>query len=309
MRIRFTLFPALLILLALLPFACAEREEPATEPSTATETAAPAAAATEITEGLSTPESVLYDPDQDVYFVSNINGSPFGADDNGYISRVAAEDLRGEMKWVDGANEDVVLNAPKGMTIVGDALWVTDIDVVRRFDRRTGAPLGETAIPGTTFLNDLASSGGTVWVSDSGLKEGFEPSGTAAIYRMRDGGDPEKIASGSDLNGPNGLAVDGERVWVATFGAQELYPIEAGRKGTVSELPAGGLDGLIRLEDGSMLVSSWDGSAVYRGTPGGTFTPVIENVDSPADIGYDSQRNRVLIPHFQGNRVSVHSLE
>src|SRR5262249_7581594 len=35
-------------------------------------------------DGFSTPESVLYDADGDVYLVSNINGKPAEADDNGF---------------------------------------------------------------------------------------------------------------------------------------------------------------------------------------------------------------------------------
>ncbi|HET7712264.1 MAG TPA: hypothetical protein VFL80_10085, partial [Thermoanaerobaculia bacterium] len=95
---------------------------------------------TEISEGLSTPESVLYDAEQDVYFISNINGSPVEADDNGYISRVNAETLQVEAKWIDAAKADVKLGAPKGLAIVGDELWVTDITQIAKFDRKTGAP-------------------------------------------------------------------------------------------------------------------------------------------------------------------------
>ncbi len=34
-------------------------------------------------EGLSTPESVLYDAENDVYLVSNINDTPLAKDNNG----------------------------------------------------------------------------------------------------------------------------------------------------------------------------------------------------------------------------------
>ena len=37
---------------------------------------------------LTTCESVLYDQDQDVLYVSNINGAPDGKDGNGFISKV-----------------------------------------------------------------------------------------------------------------------------------------------------------------------------------------------------------------------------
>ncbi len=152
--------------------------------------------------GFQTPESVLYDPDQDVYFISNINGQPLAADDNGYISRVNAESLQIDAKWIDGAKPEITLNAPKGMAIVGDDLYVTDLTVVRKFDRKSGAPKGEIAIPGSTFLNDLASDGTVVYVSDSGLKAGasgsFEPTNTDAIWKIS-GDKPRKIAGSPGL--------------------------------------------------------------------------------------------------------------
>jgi hypothetical protein len=292
--------------------ACQRAEETTTTtelPPTTTEAAAGTQPIT--LDGFQTPESVLYDPEQDVYFVSNINGPPVTADDNGFISRVNAESQQVEMMWIDGAKPDVTLNAPKGMTIVGDELWVSDLTSVRKFDRKTGAPKGAIAIKGSTFLNDLASDGTTAYVSDSGLKaggaSGFEPTGTDAIWQIT-GRTAKKYASGKDLNRPNGLAVVGGKVWVVTFGAKELYPIENGKKGQPVELPQGSLDGLVALPDGNLLVSSWDGKAVYRGKPGETFQAVVENVESPADLGFDTKRNRLLIPHFTENRVTIHSL-
>src|SRR3972149_4477688 len=41
--------------------------------------------------GFQTPESVLYDAAEDVYLVSNINGSPTAADGYGFISRIGPE--------------------------------------------------------------------------------------------------------------------------------------------------------------------------------------------------------------------------
>jgi len=64
----------------------------------------------------------------------------------------------------------------------------------------------------------------------------------------------------------------------------------------------------VKLPDGSLLISSWAASAVLRGTPGGTFEPVINEVKSPADIGYDAKRNTVLIPQFMANTVVLQKL-
>jgi len=261
--------------------------------------------------GFQTPESVLYDADQDVYFVSNINGQPTAADDNGFISRINPDTLQNDLKWIDAAKPDIILNAPKGMAILGDNLYVADLVVVRRFDRKTGQPKGEIAIPGSTFLNDLASDGKALYVTDSGLKagaNGFEPTGSDAVWKIVND-KPQKLASGSDLNRPNGVEVVDGKVWVVSFGANELYQIDKGKKTNVTKIPKGSLDGLVHMGDGSFLVTSWDGKTVYRGKPGGTFAPVVENVDSPADIGYDAKRHRLLVPHFMENVVTIHSLQ
>ena len=263
-----------------------------------------------LSEGFNTPESVLYDAEQDVYFVSNINGSPLESDDNGFISRINAETREVEAKWIDGAAQNVELNAPKGLAIVGDELWTADITRIVKFDRKTGAPKGSFNVRGATFLNDLASETG-VFVSDSGMKAdaagGFAGTGTDAIWEVT-GGRPKKIAGNTNLNRPNGLAVAAGNVWVVTFGAAELYGLNDGVKGEAATLPAGGLDGLHVMEDGSFLISSWEGKAVYRGPATGPFQPVIENVESPADIGFDSKRSLILVPHFTENRVTLHPL-
>ncbi|HUO85326.1 MAG TPA: hypothetical protein VM534_09450, partial [Thermoanaerobaculia bacterium] len=226
---------------------------------------------------------------------------------NGFISRINAEDHQIETRWIDGAADNVMLSAPKGMALVGAELWVTDIDVVRRFDRQTGEPRGEIPVPGSTFLNDLATaSESSAYVTDSGMtagEGGFEPAGTDAVYRVDRNGEIETLASGADLRGPNGVAADDRGVWVVTFGANELYRLADGARADVTELPAGSLDGLVILEDGSFLVSSWDANAVYRGKPGETFRVVVPGVNSPADLGHDPTRDLILVPLFMENAV------
>jgi hypothetical protein len=48
------------------------------------------------------PESVEYYAAEDVYLVTNINGSPDLADDNGFISKISPEGELLELKWLDG---------------------------------------------------------------------------------------------------------------------------------------------------------------------------------------------------------------
>jgi hypothetical protein len=272
---------------------------------------APAKAAVKYT-GLATPESVLYDADNDRYLVSNINGKPLDKDDNGFISVLSPDGQVTTLKWIEGGKNKVKLDAPKGLALVKNTLYVADITVVRMFDAKTGAPKGEVAVPGATFLNDLASGpDGKVYVSDSGLKagkDGFEPTGTDAVYVIEKG-KLKTIAKNKDLGGPNGLLSTEKGVVVVTFGSGEAYLLdEKGKKQDVTKPPMGALDGVLPLGD-SLLVSSWQGSAIYKGKLGGTFEQVLGDQKSPADIGYDTKRSRVLVPHFMEDTVEAYDLK
>ena len=69
--------------------------------------------------------------------------------------------------------------------------------------------------------------------------------------------------------------------------------------------PHGELDGLVKLEDGRFLLSSWGGSAIYAMNKDHTFTVFADSLDAPADLGIDTQRKRLLIPLFKQNKVVI----
>ncbi len=259
--------------------------------------------------GLITPESVLYDQAGDVYLVANINGDPLGKDDNGFISKIAPDGTMQQLKWIDGAAASIRLNAPKGMAIIADTLFVADIDSVRAFSRTTGEPLRARPVPGSTFLNDLAASDGVLYVSDSGLKPDFSTSGTDAVYRF-DNGKAVAVVRDTALHGPNGLAVTPEGLIIVPYGSKTIWrvPVTGGSKVAFAQMPAGMMDGVVRVNDGSLLVSSWETKTIYRVDAQGQAQPLLQNVEAPADIGYDTQRNRVLIPLFTQNRVEIRGL-
>ncbi len=251
-----------------------------------------------VVEGFSTPESALHDPAADVYLVANINGAPTVKDDNGFISRVDVDGTVAELRWIDGATGEFELNAPKGMAIHGDTLFVTDIDVVRAFHRVSGEALAVRPIPGAEFMNDLAvGPDGTLYATDT--------SGNT-VYRFDENGDPVVHVSGGPLNNPNGVAALEDDIILVYWGGGGA--MVDGTSLEVMELPAPegeGLDGVVPLPDGSYLVSSWDLRAVLRVGLDGTVTEILGDVDSPADIGYDARRDRVLVPLFEGQLVIV----
>jgi hypothetical protein len=298
--------------------------EPALSPAPVEATATPPAPAPEpvkaepvtpapvvrFAEGISTPESVLYDETGDRYLVSNINGKPTDADNNGYIAELSPDGKVLKEKFIAGGVNKVKLDAPKGSGIVAGVLYVTDISVVRKFDAKTGAPKGDIAIPGAAFLNDIAiAKDGRIFVSDSGINGSFEPTGQDAVYVIDKAGKVKPIAKSKELGGPNGLLALDNGLLVNTLGTNEVYRLDdKGVRHDITKLPEGVLDGMAVVGD-SLLVTSWKGSAIYRGTLGQKFEVAISGLKAPADIGYDSKRKRVLVPRFMDNAVEVYDLK
>jgi len=271
----------------------------------------PMATAMDIADvGFATPEAALHDPAGDVYLVSNINGGPADKDDNGFIARLAPTGTVLTLKWIDGAADGVTLHAPKGMAIRRDTLFVADVDAVRLFDRTTGAPLGEWPLDGAAFLNDLAvGPDGTLYVSDSGVEPGqggLVPNGRDGIYR-REGDRWVAVVTGQGLGNPNGILAESGGLTVVTFVSGEAYTVDpaSGERTMLPKPAAGGLDGVVRLADGSLLIGSWGAHGVYRLTAAGAFSMLADTVNAPADIAFDAKRGALLIPDFTADRVLI----
>ena len=264
-----------------------------------------------IVEQFSGPESAQYYAPGDEYLVSNVNGDMAEKDDNGFISRVAPDGRTRELKWIDGGAPGVTLHAPKGIAIKADTLFVADIDTVRAFSITTGSPLTARGVPGARFLNDLAlSQDGVLYATDSGLKKGLVPSSSDAVYRFDPTG-PVAVASGHWLSRPNGIVVGPEGVTVVTFGSKLILRFSRpdGTADTVATLMGGSLDGVVRLSADSLIVTAWDTKSIYLvDLKAGRSHPLFTDMESPADIGWDTKRRRLLIPLVTQNRLEIRAV-
>ena len=305
-----------------MAYAPAPAPVPTPAPAPAPETTPPSAAAAPTSTaivvakdaGLQTPECALWDAEQDVYFVSNIHGEPTAVDGNGFISKIGPDGKVIDLKFIESGKKGSELNAPKGLAIAGNILYVADLDVVRKFDRKSGKPRGKIAVKDAVFLNGLAASpdGKVLYVSDSAVKinGSFTGTGADAIYEI----DLKKrsvkpLVQDKALHWPNGLLADATGVWSVSLGSNELIHVSyKGELGAVTKLPKGSLDGIVKLADNSLLISSWEAAAVYRGLPGGEFKEITSGVTSPAAIGLDGKRRAVLIPVYMGSTFEVHAL-
>ncbi len=269
-------------------------------------------------EGLDSPEAVKYDPDQDVYFISNILGFGSVKDGAAYIVRVSAADPSHPEVFIQSGVNGVTLDAPKGMALQGDTLWVADIDILRAFDRRTGAPLAEVDLSAhqAVLLNDLAvGPDGALYITDSGIvmnHAGVIYTGGDKIFVVGRDHSVSVLAQGEVLGHPNGIAWHpSDRHWiVASFGHFQggVYALSPdGRTRTVLVPGEGRFDGIEVLADGRILASSWNDSSVSV-IRNGEQEHLIRHLSQPAALGVDTRRNRLAVPLVLYNRVEFWEL-
>jgi sugar lactone lactonase YvrE len=267
------------------------------------------------TPNLQGPESARYDRDLDVWFVSNVNGDPSRPDNNGYISRLRPDGTPYNVKFIEGGKKGVTLNAPKGLAIKGDTIWVADIDFARAFNKRTGAPIANVSARGRVkFLNGATvGPDGAIYMTDTGVifdsKGEVSHPGPDQVVRITRAGAAAALAS-PKLEGPNGITWDSreKRFVIVSFLGKGIYSWKPGDKEPTSiGTGPGQQDGVVVLPDGRLLVTSWADSSLFV-IQNGQPRKVASGISSPADIDFDEKDSRVAVPQLMGNRVQFWEL-
>lgn len=242
--------------------------------------------------GLLNSECIRYDAANDRYLISNLGAR--GPENNGYISIMSPDGAIVNQKFIEGGKNGVTLIDPLGISIQGGLIYVADSTHMRKFDLQTGAPRGEVALPGAGRPNDIfATADGTVYISDNGGLVGtiikVSPTNQVSLLQPRD----------DVMEKPNGVAVmpDGTIVHGGR-GVNISFRDTSGKLLREKTVPTGQFDALVPLADGSLLIASQGGKNVYKMSAAGEFTEVAKEIPVPAAIGYDSKRNRLLIPQI-----------
>ena len=257
-----------------------------------------------VTEGIDSPESVYYDAGSGFVFSSQIVGDASAKDGNGRIVKLTIDGKVVDANWAKG------LDAPKGLRSYRGTLYVADIDQIVGFDIKSGRETSRVKIAGAKFLNDLCTGpDGVIYATDSFANR---------VWAVRNGV-ASLFSDAPQLELPNGILVDGNRVVVATDGRPgrggggtpgSLFAIDLTTKAVtqVTAQSVGTPDGLEVDGRGGYIVSDVGGGRIFHVTAGGDVRQIRQLDRQPADISFVPARNLLLVPHLGLNRVSAYEL-
>lgn len=243
---------------------------------------------------LKVPESVLLDKDNDILYVSNVDGlDPWKADGKGSIAKL---DLNGKIisaEWVKG------MDAPKGMGMHRNKLYVADLSVIRVIDIKSGKIEKSIPIKNATGLNDITIAGnGDIYITDYQEKK---------LYRVKE----DKIELlAENLKQPNGVLFQDNDLYV--LDGDGMYKL--GNNNTLELIVdgmEGGVDGIVHVNGDEFIVSCWEG-ALWHVTEDGAKHLLMDTRAAQrrtADIEYDKKTNTLFVPTFFRNTVIAYEFK
>lgn len=234
-----------------------------------------------------TNESVFYNQDQDVLYVSCIAGNPTEKDGKGHIARIATDGTIIDSVWASG------FHAPKGMCVFQGRLYFSDIDRVVSIalanpEDRLFYPVG-----GAQFLNDLCPGQRGVFISDMN---------TGKLHYLESG---IVHTINESLRGLNGLAYHENQLY-ALSNQGLLRLSDGGELQEIINSDVTGGDGLVPLGNDQFLASRWQGELWF--VDGSRATKLLDTKDAniqTADIGFNPSTSTLYVPRFFANKVSA----
>lgn len=240
---------------------------------------------------LNIPESVL--PAKNVMYVSLIDGEGWVRDGKGGVAKLTTAGKVIDANWITG------LNAPKGMAIKGDLLYVGDLDELVVISISQNKIQQKIKISGAQGLNDVSvDKDGNVYVTDTKK---------ACVFKVDKNGEAALFLE--NMKGANGVKAIGDKVYVLT--GDGMYVTGADKKLTkICTLEFGG-DGIEPIGNGDFLVTAWAGYFYYVHADGTKEILLDTHITKKrtADIGYDPKLKIVYVPTFLGKSVDAYKLQ
>ena len=242
---------------------------------------------------LKTPESVLFSAKEKLLYVSNIDGEPAEKDGKGSIGKVGLDGKIISVDWVTG------LNAPKGMGMYKNKLYVADLTEVVVIDIEKAKIVQHIPVEGSVFLNDITiDKQGVIYVSDTR---------TFKVYKIEKG---IVVTLLQNLKGPNGLLAVEDDLLILDKG-NLIKLLANGNLANMAEGMDPSTDGLEMVKPNEYLATSWSGVVYYLFADGNKQILLDTRTEkiNTADIGYDTKNKVVYIPTFFKNKIIAYQLK
>jgi hypothetical protein len=239
---------------------------------------------------LTTNESAHFEESDGMIYIANIEGGPDAIDGVGSISKLNANGEIIERDWVSG------LNAPKGMTVMGDYLYVTDVNRLLEIELSSGNINNAYEVEGAIFLNDADTDGERVYFTDMKANKilYLENGEIKTVAENQPNINGLRIGNGNTIYG---LDADGLKQYNSD-GSFEL----------INNTVTGG-DGLIILDEETFIASRWGGE-IYL-IQNGEAVKILDTTaeeSNTADIGYVAAKKLVIVPTFFKDKVVAYKL-
>ena len=256
----------------------------------------------------SQPESAYFytsgSADPGVYFISSTNG-----DDVGWVSKLAADGSMIDSRWATD------LRHPMGMRVSGKRLWINNTTEIVGLNLDNPNDRIVHPIDGAISLNDLATDfSGYAYLSDSL---------NSRVVRVNLATGENSTYISTLPSSPNGVLVQGDRLYIASWGvmsdrpeeraewitktAGDLYWVslkdsKKSRHIIVPEL--GNLDGVEIDQKGNIYVSDWESGKLYKISSGAKMVVDLGQYGQGlADIGLNSLTGELVLPVMLSSEV------
>lgn len=256
-----------------------------------------------VIENLDLPECMVIDPVSGDVYVSNVvtaNEGYWDDDGNGFISKMAADGTMLKLRWLE-STADMPINGPKGMCILAGKLYINDNNKLKYCSLDNPANVELIEMEGAVKLNDLATDGESIWVSDTARGK---------VFRIAPDGTVSEIPAPETANG---IALYKGKIFAVSWGLHEIFELDAaGKKEPVSFSLADNfvaLDGIEVLDDGSFVVSDYKGNMLYRILPDRKTLVELIELQSPADFALDRKNDLLYVPEMLKSRAVILKLK
>jgi len=242
---------------------------------------------------------IAVDADRNSIYVANVNGRDNEKDGNGFISRLNDEGSIQQLHFIDSSKE-IKLNAPKGLAVLNNKLYITDINLVHVYSLEknrflddipfTGIEVGELYAITPTADNELY----TVDAQKNAVYK-IDAEGKVSVFVQDDSlGQPRNIVW-HPLN--EYFLISG---W--SSGQVQAYDKKAQKK-NIPSLFLRTLEGMTIDGEGKMYLSSASLRSIYVLERDFTLRDFKLDLNSPQNLAYHINKKEILVNLPTENKI------